>query len=161
MKYRNLLLAPLLVLTLACGVAPATPEVASEDAQAAPEVAPASPQRPGITVVEPGTDIREIKSDTFKLQSAVIEGDILKITVQYAGGVARHEFTLYWSGISTRSMPPQLPMVLKHNANGDQAEALITETIEFELGAINQPAVINLSTDHGDRVRVEYGERGE
>ena len=155
MKYRHLLFAPLLVFVLACSV---IAQDAPEEAPDAPEQ-PAEPQRPGITRVEPGTDIREIRSDPFKLQSAVIEGDILKVTVQYSGGHQEHEFTLYWSGISTRSLPPQLPMVLKHDANGDQAEALITRTIEFELSAINQPAIINLSTDHGDSARVEYGQR--
>jgi len=153
MKYSHLLLAPLLAFVFACTV---MAQAAPEDA---PDAEPAEPQRPGITKVEPGTDIREIKSDTFKLESAVIENDILKITVSYAGGAAEHEFTLYWSGISTRSMPPQLPMVLKHNANGDQAEAYITTTIEFELSAINKPAVLNISTDHGDSARVQYGER--
>lgn len=147
MNYRHLLLAPILLFALACGVV----------AQDAPQEVPdAEPQRPGITRVEPGTDIREIKSDTFTLVSAVIENDILKITVRYAGGMEKHDFTLYWSGISTRSMPPQLPMSLKHDANGDQAEALITETLEFELSAINKPAVLNIATDHGGKATVRY-----
>ncbi|MEM1355122.1 MAG: hypothetical protein AAGC44_15700 [Planctomycetota bacterium] len=149
MKPRYLLFVPFVILALV-GVVIAD-DGADDD--------PAEPQRPGITRVGPGTDIREIASDPFQLDSAVVEGNVLKITVTYAGGREEHAFALYWSGISTRSRPPQLPMVLKHDANGDMAEALITRTIEFDLGALNRHAIINIRTDHGDSARVEYGER--
>lgn len=152
MNWKSRWISPMICLSLVLALGCAA--IADD----APEEAPAEPERPGITRTEPGTNIREIHSDPFELGEAVIEGDVLKITVSYSGGAAEHDFTLYWSGISTRSLPPQLPMSLKHNANGDAAEAMITETIELDLTSLNKPCVLNIHTDHGGRATVRYGE---
>lgn len=115
------------------------------------------PQRPGITRVEPGTKIKDIKSDPFTMGAVSIEGDVLKIKVSYAGGREQHDFKLYWNGIVARSYPGQTSIFLKHDANGDMAEALITQTLEFDLTAINKPMIITVLTDHGGKARVQYG----
>lgn len=123
----------------------------------APTSGKEAPKIPGITKVEPGTKIKDIKSDPFKMEKAVIDGGVLKIDVSYAGGRAEHEFTLYWNGITTRSYPPQTNVHLKHDANGDQAEALIRKTLEFNLADMSKPMVITVHNDHGDKAKVTYG----
>jgi len=148
MTFTKKLVLPLLILAVTCAT-----RARAEDEPAE------QPQRPGITRVEPGTNIRDIPSDPFKMGEVVIAGDILKITVSYAGGAAEHDFTLYWDGIVARSYPGQTRIALKHNAHGDGAEALITKTLEFDLTAINKPMVITVYTDHGDKAKVQYGER--
>ena len=91
------------------------------------------------------------------MKRASIEGGVLEIQVSYAGGNKEHEFTLYWNGITTRSYPPQTNLYLKHDANGDMAEALITQTLKFDLAEMNKPMVMTVRTDHGDLAKVTYG----
>lgn len=146
MKKMTLLILPLVIL-FALGAALADEPAPDE-----------KPKRPGITKVEPGTKIKDIKSDAFTMGGATIEGDVLKIKVTYSGGAKKHEFTLYWNQIVARSYPGKTTINLKHDANGDNAEALIAETLEFDLTAINKPMVITVRTDHGDKETVKYGE---
>lgn len=114
------------------------------------------PKLPGITKVEPGTKIDDIKSDAFTMSEVTIEGDVLKIKVSYSGGAEEHGFKLYWNQIVARSYPGKTTINLKHNANGDTAEALLTETLEFDLTAIIKPMIITVVTDHGDKGTVQY-----
>lgn len=150
MNRTTLLALPILMLAVACSAFGEARVVADEEEK---------PKHPGITKVEPGTKIADIKSDTFKMGEVTIQGDVLKIKVTYSGGIKKHEFKLYWNQIVARSYPGQTSINLKHNANGDNAEALITETLEFDLTAINKPMIVTIVTDHGDKARVEYGER--
>lgn len=147
MTTKTLLILPLLMLFAACAVQANSP---SADDQA--------PDIPGITKVEPGTKIDDIKSDDFSMKQVSVEGDILKIEVSYAGGMKEHEFTLYWNGIVARSYPGKTTVVLKHNANGDNAEALITKTLQFKLTDMTKPMIIRVTNDHGDTRTVQYGE---
>ena len=123
-----------------------------------PSSAEEAPKIPGITKVEPGTKIDDIKSDDFDMKKVTIEGGVMNIDVRYAGGTKEHAFTLYWNGIVARSYPGKTTVVLKHNANGDQAEALITETLQFDLAEMNKPMIITVINDHGDKHTVQYGE---
>lgn len=150
MKTKTLLILPLLILFAAC-TALATGPIADEEK---PED---EPKRPGITKVEPGTKIEDIKSDAFEMSDVTIEGDVLKIKVSYAGGHEEHDFALYWNQIVARSYPGKTTIHLKHDANGDMAEALLSETLEFDLTAINKPMIITVVNDHGDKATVQYG----
>lgn len=145
MTTKTLLILPLLMLFAACAVQ------ANSPAQAEPGV-------PGVTKVEPGTKIEDIKSDDFSMNQVSVEGDILTIKVSYAGGEAEHDFKLYWNGIVAKSYPGKTGVVLKHNANGDNAEALITATLQFDLTQIGKPMIITVTNDHGDTRTVQYGE---
>lgn len=140
-----------LIIALAACTAFANGSVSDEDEPKE------EPKLPGITIVKPGTKIDDIKSDAFTMGAVSIEGDVLKIKVTYAGGVKEHEFALYWNQIVARSYPGQTSIYLKHNANGDNAEALITETLKFDLTAITKPMIITVRTDHGDKAKVQYG----
>lgn len=150
MRTKMLLTMPLMVLFVA-GVAFGF--VPGEEKEAGKE----APKIPGITKVEPGTKIKDIKSDPFTMKGVTIEGGVMEIKVSYGGGNEEHEFTLYWSGITTRSYPPQTNVFLKHDANGDMAEALLTKTLQFDLADMNKPMVITVRTDHGDQAKVTYG----
>lgn len=146
--YRKVLRAlPLLIVFLAC-TALANGPVSGKEA----------PDIPGITKVDPSTKIEDINSDPFTMQKAVVEGGILKIDVTYAGGAKDHDFTLYWNGIVARSYPGKTTVNLKHNANGDDAKALINKTLQFNLAEMTKPMIITIHTDHGEPIRVKYGE---
>ena len=150
MKPLALLLCPLL---LACAAVTTT---ANDDAPDTPE----EEALPTITRVEPGTDIDEIHCDDFELGDVEIEDDVLKIEVSYSGGAEEHEFGLYWNGVMLRSYPGQIHVHLKHDANGDAAEAYLTETIEFDLTTLNQPVISHIHGPGEDNsATVQYGER--
>lgn len=147
MTTKTLLILPLMMLFAACAVQANSPTSAEE-----------APKIPGITKVEPGTKIQDIKSDDFSIKQVTVEGGVMKIDVSYAGGVKEHEFTLYWNGIVARSYPGKTTVVLKHNANGDNAEALLTKTLQFDLADMSKPMIITVINDHGDKHTVQYGE---
>jgi len=115
------------------------------------------PERPSVTRVEPGTSIKDIESDPFKMHDASVQGDMLSIQVSYSGGQEEHQFTLYWSGIVARSYPGQTVMHLKHDAQGDAGEKAVKQTLEFDLSKVEKPMRITIRTDHGDAESVMYG----
>ncbi|MDE3262908.1 MAG: hypothetical protein OYL41_13100 [Acidobacteriota bacterium] len=83
--------------------------------------------------------------DPFVLNDAAIAGDTLSLNLSYAGGCARHEFTLVASESFRESDPVQLPLSLAHDANGDSCEAWLTQDYEFDLTLLR------------DRYRQSYG----
>lgn len=147
MKTKTFFALPLIALLMA-STAPAGGPASAEQA----------PDAPGITKVKPGTKIKDIQSDPFAMKKATIEGGQMKIEVGYAGGAEEHEFKLYWNGIVARSYPGKTHVYLKHDANGDGAEAYITRTLVFDLAEMNKPMIITVNTDHGDKATVQYGE---
>jgi hypothetical protein len=118
-----------------------------------------APNIPGLTVVEQGlVKIKDIKSDPFTMTEVKIIGGVIRIKVSYAGGHKDHDFTLYRGNTVKESNPPQVDVYLKHNANGDKAEALLMKTLEFNLADLNKPIIITVHTDHGGKETVKYGE---
>ena len=75
-------------------------------------------------------------ADAFALNTATIEGDILKVNLSYGGGCASHQFTLVASNSFHESSPVQLPIYIAHNANGDPCEAYPTDDYHFNLTPI-------------------------
>ena len=74
--------------------------------------------------------------DEYVLNTAVITGDRLELSLSYSGGCAAHQFTLVCSSSFKESDPVQLGVSLAHNANNDPCEAFPTETYHFDLTPI-------------------------
>ncbi len=74
--------------------------------------------------------------DYLKINAAVITGDCLDITVQYAGGCHEQVFDLF------QSIPTPTPglttydLKLGHDAKGDLCQALITKNVSFDLSGL-------------------------
>lgn len=156
---------PLSLLAAAALLAP-LPACSTADSQSVshsaddPAPAPEEPAVLPITQPDRDTDIGAIPSDAFALGDVKIEGDTLLVTVSYGGGAAEHDFALYWNGITLRSFPGQIHVQLKHDANGDNAEAYLTQTLRFDLSGLNQPLIIHVHGHGEDDVEtVQYGER--
>lgn len=109
----------------------------------ADDVPPAGP-RSGAVVVSEAPNLHG--QDPFVLNGAAIAGDTLSLDLSYAGGCARHEFTLVASESFLESDPVQLPASLAHDANGDSCEAWLTQDYEFDLSLFR------------DRYRRAYGD---
>ena len=75
-------------------------------------------------------------TDAFALNTATIDGDILKVSLSYSGGCETHQFTLVASDSFLESFPVQLSIYIAHNANGDTCEAYPTEDYHFDLTPI-------------------------
>jgi hypothetical protein len=88
--------------------------------------------------IVPVADLEGIPAgDSFSVSGDLqVHGTTLSIPVSYAGGCAEHSFKLYvlnhTSGWTV--YPPMVPMLLVHDAGGDDCEAAIFDTLEFDLG---------------------------
>ena len=76
--------------------------------------------------------------DPFKVTDLQIKESILAVSVEYSGGSSKHQFDLYTNMMIMKSMPPKLNVFLQHNANGDQAEALISKTLLFDISVLSE-----------------------
>lgn len=117
-------LIPVLLLGLiACG-----PRKSAGESSAEMDPAPAFP----ALVIDSNRTASE--GDAFTVQGQpVVREQTLEVVVQYGGGCRDHEWELVSRGLWKKSLPPQLDMVLIHNANGDMCRALITDTLRFDL----------------------------
>jgi len=86
------------------------------------EKVPDHPSDPlqGISVIEGGTGVG---------------GPFVIVTVRYAGGDKEHSFRACWDGSWLKSNPPGISVQLLHDANGDQAKANISKTLQINLSA--------------------------
>ena len=94
--------------------------------------APASP----VLVVFGST--ADLPTDPFDLNAADVSGNILTISVSFAGGCRNHVFVLTAATSFRESDPVQLPMVLTHDDNNDPCEAYPTEDRRFDLTPIKE-----------------------
>jgi hypothetical protein len=85
------------------------------------------------------------ENDPFKVSHLDIKDSILTMVVSYSGGCKDHEFEM-WAGKNyMKSMPPQLNLFLKHEANDDLCKAMKFDTLRFDVSPVkyqNQNAVI-------------------
>lgn len=99
----------------------------------------------GFEIVNLGTRIQsdfaiQPELDRVTITKAFIEGDSLKLSVQFGGGCRQHEFSLVSDGKYMKSMPPRLNMYLEHKHNDDACRAFIHEDLAFDLSAIRYAA---------------------
>jgi len=73
------------------------------------------------------------KNDPFVLNDFKIEDDSIYISVSYSGGCKQHSFEIVWSEELIETEPPSTSLIIMHNANGDNCEAYITETLLFSI----------------------------
>ncbi len=76
--------------------------------------------------------------DPYNIINVTLEADILTIAVRYGGGCADHYFSLIGSTAFMESYPVQLNILLSHNANGDNCEALFMKELVFDLSPIKK-----------------------
>jgi len=63
-----------------------------------------------------------------------IEGRTLLVDVSYSGGCAEHDFQLFMSPATfAESNPVQASLWLQHEDNDDACDAIVSETLRFDL----------------------------
>jgi hypothetical protein len=80
----------------------------------------------------------EMNTDPVTIDSAKTGNLTLVLFVSYSGGCATHEFQLYAENSFAESAVPQAYLYLGHNANGDNCEAWIQETLTFDLQPLTE-----------------------
>lgn len=68
-----------------------------------------------------------------EILSAEVEGDTLRLTVQYGGGCAEHALSAVAAGPMLKSLPPKQPIRVVHRTPGDPCRALIEELLAVDL----------------------------
>lgn len=72
-------------------------------------------------------------SESYTIQEASINGNILRITVSYIGGCEEHQFELIGNPNIAKSLPPIRSIELVHKSNGDSCKAKMEETLRFNI----------------------------
>lgn len=97
-----------------------TAEMTNNEAPGAPEI---------VMLQMPLLD----SGDPYNFENVNLKGDVLELVVSYSGGCKTHDFVLQGDPRIMKSLPPQMNIVLQHNANADHCRAHITDTLRFDL----------------------------
>ena len=100
------------------------------------------PDVPEVRVIEDpfSFELESIRKDSFRIDTARVDGDLLRLDVSYEGGCedADHDFALYSSAHLTESIPPSATTWLSHDADGDSCGETIQETLSFDLSPLKE-----------------------
>ncbi len=78
-------------------------------------------------------DRAAVEKSWFRIDSVYTDDNALIYHIQYGGGCKTHEFQLFSTKGIYKSNPPQADVFLSHENNGDTCEALISDTLVFDL----------------------------
>jgi hypothetical protein len=87
---------------------------------------------PNVKIIPFGDSIN-YPTDYFFIDTAFLSGNILNITVSYAGGCETHNFELYSQGDFCGTPPCYINLYLSHDSNNDLCEASLIETLCFDI----------------------------
>lgn len=76
-----------------------------------------------------------LKMDGYRMDSAFVDKDTIRLKVSYSGGCRKHQFKL-WKLPPNALVPPPVELLLDHDANGDLCEAYLTEWLAYSLKPI-------------------------
>ncbi|MBC8005840.1 MAG: hypothetical protein H7X84_10235 [Verrucomicrobia bacterium] len=84
-------------------------------------------------------DSDSLKTDPVNVSAVNIEGDCLRLTLQYSGGCKEHEVNLVLV-IPECGTPPLPPPAFRisHDANGDMCEAWLTKVYSFDISGLRE-----------------------
>lgn len=71
-------------------------------------------------------------SDPFTILEVDQNGSNLRVKVEYLGGDKPHNFKVIWSGQYPDSSPAELPLIIAHDAQGDQGQNLIQDVLNID-----------------------------
>jgi hypothetical protein len=134
-------LAALLLVTACAGAPTAAAPDGAIDATVSTVAATQTGDRrlagtPGAVTILEGDPAQAGPRDAAQIQAARIDGDTLRLEVQYGGGCTQHVFRLLAGTGFMESNPVQTRLYLGHNANGDMCRALVRPTLAFSLAPL-------------------------
>lgn len=90
------------------------------------------PEETLTVIVDPSENVQK-RGDRTTISRMEVLGDYLSIDVSYSGGCEEHEFKLITDGRYSATYPPELELVLRHEANNDLCRSYVDETLFFDL----------------------------
>lgn len=79
----------------------------------------------------------DLKKDGFSITRATVENPSLYIIVLSGGGCREHAYTLTMApSVFMESFPVQANLYLRHDANDDPCDAIVTDSVAFDLRPI-------------------------
>lgn len=147
------------MMTFFCNCKGSEETTSTKEIESATEAA--SEKEPEIQMMSVDLEYSPKETDALTVNEVSLDGEILTVIVQYSGGCKDHEFNLISNQRYMKSMPPQLPLYLEHEANDDNCRALIIQTLKFDVskakfsGSPSCRLLINGSREH--EVVFEYG----
>jgi hypothetical protein len=91
------------------------------------------------------SETNDMKSigDTYQIKKAVIQDQILWLTLTYGGGCEEHEFQLLfdnaYSESGEESNSKKIRLTLHHNGNDDRCRSIVSQSIRFDLKQLQTP----------------------
>jgi hypothetical protein len=107
--------------------------------------APAAEDPPDV-VIDPGAGFHTLLDDT-RIRKFAVEGNLLTMDLEFSGGCREHEFEAITNGGFLESLPPQLRVFVRHDANEDPCDALVRERVAFDLTPIAELIKESLADD--------------
>ena len=104
-------------------------------------VSASEPDAPEVRVIEgPSFELESIPQDSFRIDTASVDGDLLRLDVSYEGGCddADHEFALYSTGPTVFTNPPGTETFLSHDAGGDTCTETVQKELAFDLSPLKK-----------------------
>ena len=100
------------------------------------------PDAPEVRVIEDPSSFEpeSIPQDSFRIDTASVDGDLLRLDVSYEGGCedADHDFALYSTGPILFTNPPGTETWLSHDAGGDTCTETVQEELTFDLSPLKK-----------------------
>ena len=104
-------------------------------------VSASEPDAPEVQIVDFSSfELESIRKDSFRIDTASVDGDLLRLDVSYEGGCddADHDFALYSTGPIVRTNPPSTETWLSHDAGGDTCTETVQEELTFDLSPLKE-----------------------
>lgn len=83
-------------------------------------------------------DRAAVEKNWFRINNVYTSENFLIYHIQYGGGCKTHEFQLFSTEGIYFSNPPQADLFLSHENNGDMCEALVPDTLVFDLTPLRE-----------------------
>lgn len=90
--------------------------------------------------------------DQLFVVGAKIVADTMIVDVEASGGCEPHEFAYCWDGLFLESFPVQIHTQISHDGNGDPCEAIVSETLEYDLTDLKKAYQDGYKTQNGEIV---------
>ncbi|HYO93447.1 MAG TPA: hypothetical protein VER33_03000 [Polyangiaceae bacterium] len=94
-------------------------------------------------------------SDFIQVDSSLLAGDRLSLKVSHSGGCEEHSYGLCY-GAFLESSPVQTTLGLIHAPNSDDCQALVTQTLTFDLTPLAEHYARSYATTSGE-ISTNYG----
>ncbi len=95
--------------------------------------------QPVREIINTNTFVSQVAEPDFTIKTARLEGDVLKMTVHFAGEKGNHDFDLLWDGSMMKSMPPKVLLTPVHKSKNHSGKKLVDMELEFNVSTVGKP----------------------